>query len=205
MGSDSSPTRVRRPDGAGVVELDDVGLSLGSRGAGDQGPSGGRLGRSGRLFGVELDDPPPPDPLVVYFCTNLVGTLSTPPVRSSRFSCRRVLNVKLQAQLRDEYGADLRCIAEHHLEDAEAFGSDAIASGIYLRPNGVALPVLMLPDGQAAEVLGGARPFDEAADAVRAAREGEEVYVRLARRRSLTTERNAAWVEQEEAVLDSAL
>ncbi len=53
-----------------------------------------------------------------------------------------------------EYGADLRCIAEHHLDDAEAVGSDAIASGIYLRPNGVALPVLMLPGGQAAEVLG---------------------------------------------------
>ena len=58
------------------MELDDVGLSLGSRGAGDQGPSGGRLGRSGRLFGVELDDPAPPDPLAVYFCTNLVGTLA---------------------------------------------------------------------------------------------------------------------------------
>ena len=45
------------------MELDDVGLSLGSRGAGDQGPSGGRLGRSGRLFGVELDDPPRRTPL----------------------------------------------------------------------------------------------------------------------------------------------
>ena len=44
------------------MELDDVGLSLGSRGAGDQGPSGGRLGRSGRLFGVELDDPAPAGP-----------------------------------------------------------------------------------------------------------------------------------------------
>ena len=40
------------------MELDDVGLSLDSRGAGDQGPSGGRLGRSGRLFGGELADPP---------------------------------------------------------------------------------------------------------------------------------------------------
>ena len=91
--------------------------------------------------------------------------------------------MKLQAQLRDEYGADLRCIAEHRLEDAERFGSDALASGIYLRPNGVALPVLMLPGRQAVEV-----------------------YVRLARKSSsTTTERNAAWVEQEEAVLDSAL
>ena len=45
------------------MELDDVGLSLGSRGAGDQDPSGGRLGRSGRLFGVELDDPPRRTPL----------------------------------------------------------------------------------------------------------------------------------------------
>ena len=111
--------------------------------------------------------------------------------------------MKRQAQLRDEYGADLRCIAEHRLENAETFGSDAIASGVYLRPNGVALPVLMLPGGQAAEVLGGARPFDTAADAVRAAREGADVYVRLARRRGATSERNAAWVEQEEAVLDS--
>ena len=51
------------PGRALVVELDDVGLSLGSRGAGDQGPSGGRLGRSGRLFGVELDDPPRRTPL----------------------------------------------------------------------------------------------------------------------------------------------
>ena len=57
----------------------------------------------------------------------------------------------------------------------------------------------MLPGGQAAEVLGGARPFDTAQEAVRAAREGAEVYVRLARRRSSTTERNAAWVEQEAA------
>ena len=113
--------------------------------------------------------------------------------------------MKLQAQLRDQYGADLRCIAEHHLEDAETFGSDAIASGVVLRPNAVALPVLMLPGGQAAEVLGGARPFDQAADAVRAAREGAEHYVRLARKSSTTTERNAAWVDQEEALLDSTL
>ena len=96
-----------------------------------------------------------------------------------------------------------RCTAEHRLENAEAFGSDAIASGIYLRPNGIALPVLMLPRRQAAEVPRGARPFNEAADAVRAAREGAEVCVRLARRRSTSSAPNPAWVEQEEAVLDS--
>ena len=60
---DRSCSACGAPGRALVVELDAVGLSLGSRGASDQGPSGGRLGRSGRLFGVELDDPPRRTPL----------------------------------------------------------------------------------------------------------------------------------------------
>ena len=59
----AAPPASRSAPSCGRGPPDDVGLSLGSRGAGDQGPSGGRLGRSGRLFGVELDDPPRRTPL----------------------------------------------------------------------------------------------------------------------------------------------
>ena len=47
----------RAPGRALVVELGAPTVR------GDQGPSGGRLGRSGRLFVVELDDPPRRTPL----------------------------------------------------------------------------------------------------------------------------------------------
>ena len=49
-----------------VVELD-VELSLDSRDAGDQVPQGrGALGLVGRLFGVELDNPPRRVPCSVF-------------------------------------------------------------------------------------------------------------------------------------------
>ena len=50
-----------------VVELDDVGLSLDSRGAGDQGPSGGRLGRFRAAVRRRARRPAPPSPLQCNF------------------------------------------------------------------------------------------------------------------------------------------
>ena len=118
------------------MELD-VGLSLDAPRCGSLWRANGSLGR---LFDVELADPPPPSPLAVYFCTNLVGTLVCPATRPSKRKAPRWGTVArlpagevreaLAAELATERSRDVPVGRTGGMSAAEPSGvADAVPSG----------------------------------------------------------------------------